>query len=117
MNDFAATPSSRMCGGSGGDHGSGQHLPHGEGPHDSHVEAEGTLPDPKDWSYHAAVESLLAIHNGDKGRPPLHWPAPLQPRSVPPTRTRLPRSGDLATVTRWARTRQALGRITRKATT
>lgn len=70
--------------------------------------------------FSAAVESLVAIHTGNPGRPPLHFPAPVQPRVIParplprhltnPTPRR--RWGtDLATVTRNRRVRPALGRI------
>ena len=67
--------------------------------------------------FRPAVDSLIAIHNGQPGRPPLHHPAPLQPRAVPPAtgRVRARPRRDLATVTRQTRVRQALARITRRA--
>ena len=95
-----------------------------------------------DHDFRPAVDSLIAIHNGQPGRPPLHYPAPVQPRAVP--RQALPGHGgsyigdgprcvppirpaapapravarqarhDHATVTRLARARTALARITRR---
>lgn len=74
-----------------------------------------------DHDFTEAVESLIAIHNGQPGRPPLHYPAPLQPRSVPPVRTlrnpapRRPWGADLAAVTRRRRVLDALARMRRAA--
>lgn len=72
-----------------------------------------------DHDFTDAVESLIRIHNGQPGRPPLHYPAPLQPRAVPPANPRrvLARQAraDVATVARAARARRALARITRRA--
>ena len=77
-------------------------------------------PAPKDWDYGPAVESLVAIHNHKPGRPPMHWPAPTQPRSVPPVRpattiTARQARLDHPAVTRTSRYRAALARIVRTA--
>lgn len=74
----------------------------------------------RDHDFGPAVDSLCDIHHGTgKGRPPLHYPAPLQPRAVPPANPRrvLARQAraDVATVARAARARRALARITRRA--
>lgn len=89
-----------------------------------------------DHDFGPAVDSLVAIHNGEPGRPPLHWPAPIQPgtsgtprplvpvaphaaRPIPPIRAAAPAPKvqrrttrlDLRRVGRRARAMAALARI------